>query len=104
MKALIHALGAVALVYSCNMSSLVWAQIPPPPDGAEALSVRRGNNQGYQDIPLPEHAAKALSPGANTLAIHVDNRKSLNTRQPDVEKRAGSQFIDAGIGEESIEW
>ncbi|MDP6119312.1 MAG: sulfatase-like hydrolase/transferase [Planctomycetota bacterium] len=73
-------------------------------NGIEALSVKKGNNRSYQDIPLPAHAARALKPGTNTLAIHVDNRKSLNTRQPDVEKRAGSQFIDAGIGEESMEW
>ncbi len=38
MKALIHTLGAVALVYSCNMLFVVWAQIPPPPDGAGVLS------------------------------------------------------------------
>ncbi len=73
-------------------------------NGVEALRLKRGNNRGYQDIPLPSIAAKALKPGTNILAIHVDNQKSLNTRQPDAEKRAGSQFIDAGIGEESIEW
>ena len=39
-----------------------------------------------------------------TMAIHVDNQKSLKTKQSDTLKRAGSQFIDADIGEESIEW
>ena len=73
-------------------------------NGVEALTLKRGTNRGYQDIPLRAHAAKALKPGTNTLAIHVDNQKSLNTRQPDAKKRAGSQFIDAGIGEQSIEW
>ncbi len=73
-------------------------------NGVEALRLKRGNNRGYQDIPLPTIAAKTLQPGENTLAIEVDNQKSLNTRQPDTEKRAGSQFIDAGIVEESIEW
>lgn len=73
-------------------------------NGVEALRLKRGNNRGYQDIPFPSAAANALKPGTNTLAIHVDNQKSLNKRQPDADKRAGSQFIDAGIGEESIEW
>jgi hypothetical protein len=73
-------------------------------NGIEALTLKRGNNRGYQDIPLPAHAARAFRHGANTLAIHVDNQKSLNTREPDEERRNGSQFIDAGIGEESIEW
>jgi hypothetical protein len=73
-------------------------------NGVKALSVKRGNNRTYQDIPLPAHAAKALKPGTNTIAIHADNQKSLNTRQPNIELRAGSQFIDAGIGDESIEW
>ena len=73
-------------------------------NGIEALTVKRGTNRGHQNIPLPAHAAKALKPGVNTLAIHVDNKKSLNMRQKDEKKRAGSQFIDAGIGEESITW
>jgi len=45
-----------------------------------------------------------LKRGTNTLAIHADNQKSLNTRQLNIELRVGSQFIDAGIGEESINW
>jgi hypothetical protein len=73
-------------------------------NGIEALALKRGNNGSYKDIPLPTHAAKSLKPGVNTLAIHVDNEKSLNVRQKDEKKRAGSQFIDAGIGEESITW
>jgi hypothetical protein len=73
-------------------------------NGVEALRLKGGNNRGYQDIPLPSHSASALKPGINILAIQADNQKSLNTRQRDAEKRAGSQFIDAGIGEESIEW
>lgn len=73
-------------------------------NGIETLTLKRGNNRNYQDIPLPPHTARALNQGANTLAIHVDNQKSLNTRQSDEKIRVGSQFIDAGIGEESIEW
>jgi beta-galactosidase/beta-glucuronidase len=45
-----------------------------------------------------------VSVTVNAVAIHVDNQKSQNMRQTDPAKRAGSQFIDAGIGEESITW
>jgi hypothetical protein len=73
-------------------------------NGLEAVKLKRGNNSRYKDVPLTAEVAKTLRPGKNTIAIHVDNEKSLNMRQKDAEKRVGSQFIDAGIGEESIEW
>jgi len=73
-------------------------------NGVEAMKLKRGNNSGYKDVPLTAEVAKVLKSGTNTLAIHVDNQKSLNTRQQDVGLRHGSQFIDAGIGEESITW
>jgi hypothetical protein len=75
-------------------------------NGVEALALKRGNNMGYKNIPLPEAAAQALKPGTNTIAIHVDNQKSVKgkKRHKDPEQRAGSQFIDFGIGEQSITW
>ena len=68
------------------------------------MTLKRGNNSSYKDVPLTAEVARLLKPGNNTIAIHVDNRKSLNMRQKNAALRAGSQFIDAGIGEESITW
>ena len=62
-------------------------------NGIKALELKKGNNGGYQDYPLPAEAASALKPGTNTIAVHVDN-----------EKAEGSQFIDVGLGEESFAW
>ena len=62
-------------------------------NGIKAFELKRGNNSSYRDYPLPAEAAAALKSGANTIAIHVDNAKAN-----------GSQFIDAGVGEESINW
>lgn len=69
-------------------------------NGVKALSLKNGNNASYRDYPLPPAAAAALRPGTNTLAIHADNQKSTSDKR----KHKGSQFIDAGIGEESITW
>jgi hypothetical protein len=69
-------------------------------NGVKALSLKNGNNASYRDYPLHPAAAAALRPGTNTLAIHVDNQKSTSDKR----KNKGSQFIDAGIGEESITW
>jgi hypothetical protein len=73
-------------------------------NGVEAFRLKVGNNGRYQNVPLTAEAAKTLKPGLNLIAIHADNNKSLSLRQKDETQRNGSQFIDAGIGEESIEW
>ena len=62
-------------------------------NGAKAFELRRGGNRPYRYLPLPSGTAARLKAGRNTIAIHVDNRKGK-----------GSQFIDAGLGEESITW
>ena len=62
-------------------------------NGVKAFELKKGNNSSYRDYPLPVEAAAALKPGTNTIAIHVDNAKGKD-----------SQFIDVGIGEESINW
>jgi hypothetical protein len=62
-------------------------------NGVKTFELKKGNNTNYKNIPLTASAAAALKTGINTIAIHVDNAKGNF-----------SQFIDAGIGEESIEW
>jgi len=62
-------------------------------NGIKAFELKKGNNSSYRDYPFPAEAAAALKSGTNTIAIHVDNMKA-----------GGSQFIDTGIGEESINW
>ena len=62
-------------------------------NGVKAFELKKGNNSSYRDYPLPVEAAAALKPGTNTIAIHVDNAKGKD-----------SQFIDVGIGDESINW
>jgi len=62
-------------------------------NGVKAFALKKGTNRPYRNIPLPAEAAAGLKAGRNTIAIHVDNKKGT-----------GSQFIDAGLGEESINW
>jgi len=62
-------------------------------NGVKAFELNNGNNRGYQDLPFPAEVAKAIKSGTNTIAIHVDSKQAK-----------GSQFIDAGLGEETITW
>ncbi|MBC8869346.1 MAG: glycoside hydrolase family 2 [Planctomycetes bacterium] len=64
-------------------------------NGLNAFELQNGNNGTYKDIPLRPEIAAALKDGGNTIAIHVARHRS---------KENVSQFIDAGIGEESINW
>lgn len=60
-------------------------------NGIKALDLNKGNNMRYENIPLPANAAAALKAKGNVIAVSVKNKKE-------------SQYIDIGIGEESIEW
>ena len=54
----------------------------------------------YTIVPLPAEAAASLKAGENTITIHADNAKGVNKPAG----QQGSQFIDAGLGEETIAW
>ena len=60
-------------------------------NGVKALSLKKGDNTRHLNIPMPAEAAAALKKTGNVIAIHVDNKNK-------------SQYIDVGIGEESITW
>ncbi len=61
----------------------------------KAFELRGGNNGPYKDYPLRPEIVASLKDGDNTIAIHVAKHRT---------NEKVSQFIDAGIGEESIEW
>ena len=64
-------------------------------NGVKALDLKRGYMMNYVDIPLPSEATALLKAGENTFAIHAE--KTL-AEQPD------NQFIDVGLGDETISW
>ena len=62
-------------------------------NGVKAFVLKSGNNTRYIDLPFPANAIEALKVGKNIISIHVDNAKGNF-----------SQYIDAGIGDETLEW
>jgi hypothetical protein len=64
-------------------------------NGVKALDLKRGYMMQYSVIPLSPEAAALLKPGENTIAIHVEKKPG---EKPD------NQFIDVGLGDESIPW
>ncbi|MBF0198542.1 MAG: hypothetical protein HQL32_12570, partial [Planctomycetes bacterium] len=60
-------------------------------NGVQALDLKKGNNTRHTNYPMPVKVAKTLKEKGNIITIHVKNRKE-------------SQYIDVGIGEESITW
>jgi len=64
-------------------------------NGIKALDLKKGYLMQYSIIPLPAEAASSLHTGENTIAIHANKPTG---RKPD------NQFIDAGLGEETIPW
>ena len=64
-------------------------------NGVKALDLKRGYMMNYVDIPLSPAAAALLKPGENTFAIHAEKKPA---DQPD------NQFIDVGLGDETIPW
>ena len=49
----------------------------------------------YSVIPLSPEAAALLKPGENTIAIHAEKKPG---------ERPDNQFIDVGVGDETITW
>ena len=64
-------------------------------NGTKAIELKRGFMMLYTDIPLPPEAANLLKPGENTIAIHAQKK---------LEEQPDNQFIDIGIGDETIPW
>jgi len=64
-------------------------------NGTKALELKRGFMMKYTDMPLPPEAAALLQPGQNTIAIHAEKK---------LEEKPDNQFIDVGIGDETIPW
>jgi len=64
-------------------------------NGVKALELKRGYMMNYVDIPLSTEAAALLKAGENIIAIHAEKTPG---EKPD------NQFIDVGLGEETISW
>lgn len=64
-------------------------------NGEKAVDLKRGYMIQYAIIPLTEESATLLKPGKNRIAIHA-------TKTPG--KRPDNQFIDVGLGDETIPW
>ena len=64
-------------------------------NGVKAVELKRGYMIQYCLIPLSTEAAALLKPGENTIAIHAQKAPG---------KKPDNQFIDVGIGDETIPW
>jgi len=64
-------------------------------NGVKALELKRGYMMNYVDIPLSTEATALLKAGENIIAIHAEKTPG---EKPD------NQFIDVGLGEETISW
>jgi len=64
-------------------------------NGVKALDLKTGYMMNFADIPLSAEAAACLKEGENTIAIHAQKAPA---EKPD------NQFIDVGLGDETIHW
>jgi hypothetical protein len=64
-------------------------------NGVKALELKGGYLMRYVEIPLPTAAAACLRAGENTIAIHAEKP---------VAEKPDNQFIDVGLGDETITW
>ncbi len=64
-------------------------------NGVKAVDLKRGYLLQYAIIPLTKESAALLKPGKNRIAIH-------STKTPG--QRPDNQFIDVGLGDETIPW
>ena len=64
-------------------------------NGVKAVDLKRGYLMTYSVIPLSPEAAALLKPGENTIAIHAEKKPG---------ERPDNQFIDVGVGDETITW
>ena len=64
-------------------------------NGVKAVDLKRGYMMSYSYMPLVGEAATLLKTGENTIAIHAEKKL---TDKPD------NQFIDVGLGDETITW
>jgi hypothetical protein len=62
-------------------------------NGVKAFTFQSGNNMRHTNFPFPAYVAAGLKPTGNVIAIHATAKNAED-----------SQYVDAGIGEESIEW
>lgn len=64
-------------------------------NGFKALDLKRGYMMQYSVVPLSPEAAASLKSGVNTIAIHAEKSPK---------EKPENQFIDVGLGDETITW